>query len=1267
MHTLIIHHTGSSPDRFELQRASDSKRIQSVEIPSPDSFPVQGRPDSNLSKELRWYLEEFLDYPFDPYIDLADRVLKSLQNWGETAFNALFGSREGGKMLDDAIKNGYENLHLQISSDDPRILAWHWEALKDPNTDIPFAHECQIERKLMHKTIERVSISKNLPQDCVNILLVTARPLENDVRYRSVSRLLVELIDKQNLPANVHILRPPTFDNLRETLKNNPNFYHILHFDGHGYYGPMPADSNAGSDSNSGGSRGCLFFEFYRGGGNPVLPEELGDLLREYSVPAVVLNACQSGMIDKTADDPYASVAAALLKSGVRSVLAMAYSLYISAAQVFLPEFYRSLFENGSMETAVRAGRQQMLANSHRLCIRGQFKLQDWLVPVLYQENPLDFSFATFAKPAKQKTISLPPEIEEQDNYEFIGRDSAILELERTLRLEQKPAILIQGLGGVGKTTLAKAFIQWLRQTEGLENGVFWFAFNEIHNAESVLNRMGEKVFDEKFCLEPLDDRLEALCAKFREHPWLIIWDNFESVCGIPGTEVSPFLDREQQKLLEQFLQKLAGGKTKIIITSRSEEKWLAQEYTKLSISGLDREERRLYFDQIVKNKDLHIQRDDPDLPELIDELNGHPLCMQVVIPLLEKQNAKSLKEGLINGMGKFQAEAECADSESNYELQIANYERKDDHAEAAQKLYATLELAVKAVPEELKPLLILLGLHERFVHLKFFEDMAEWVDKNWTFSKINQFADILCHMGLLTKKEEKIFELHPVLTGFLRSGIRADTNPMLIKKQNELKLSKLWMCTTAFVLVLGSLADKFSLKELHEKSQAKDIVARGRPDKFSPKKLYEKRALFHIFGASFYFAMNEAKRMGDEMFRTVFLQSLALYAKQMRNYKEAEDLYLRFAKAERISGTEYEAIAYHQLGMIAQEKRDFDSAEVWYKKSLEIKEKYGNDHEAATTYHQLGMIAEMRRDFDSAETWYKKSLGIEEKLGNERGAATTYHQLGMIAQEKRDFDLAECWYNKSLEIEEKYGNEHGVAITYWNLGNIALKKKELEVAEELLNEAKSIFENLFDEHNAAGVYHQLGKLAEKKRDWDSAESWYKKSLEIREKQGDDYGAAQTYHQLGRIAEEKEDFDSAESWYRKSLKINEKQGDAHEAAITYHQLGRIVQEKRDWDSAENCYKKSMKIKEKQGDAHGAAQTYGQMGILAGLQGHFEESGKWLIKAILVFKKCNAPADVEQGENIFQITYNYADLTTQTKLKTMWEEAGLLRVAWMENN
>ena len=75
--TLTIRHLGltDGADRFEVVREGDGKRGGTFTMRSPHTHAVEGRPDSNLMAELQWYLEVFLDYPFAPETDHAERVL----------------------------------------------------------------------------------------------------------------------------------------------------------------------------------------------------------------------------------------------------------------------------------------------------------------------------------------------------------------------------------------------------------------------------------------------------------------------------------------------------------------------------------------------------------------------------------------------------------------------------------------------------------------------------------------------------------------------------------------------------------------------------------------------------------------------------------------------------------------------------------------------------------------------------------------------------------------------------------------------------------------------------------------------------------------------------------------------------------------------------------------------------------------------------------------------------------------------------------------
>ena len=695
--------------------------------------------------------------------------------------------------------------------------------------------------------------------------------------------------------------------------------------------------------------------------------------------------------------------------------------------------------------------------------------------------------------------------------------------------MHRPPAgLLIQGLGGVGKTTLARGFLKWLHDTDGLGKGGLWFTFQEIRSAEFVFNRMGEALFGPQFITAEMGAKLDALAEVFRENRFLIVWDNFEVVRGIPSTPVAATLSGEDQVLLKTFLAKLRGGQSKVIITSRSDEEWL--EFTnryEIPLGGLQGEERWDYCEIILRDLGLTIDRKDADLVTLMDLLGGHPLAMRVILPRLAKQKASALIQALQSNLSALGPSGDPAQD----------------------KLFATLRFAEQSLPDDLRPLLVPLALHERFVDANFLEFMAKQVDPSWTRAPIDRFFDVLAVAGLLHDRGEGLFEMHPALAGFLRA-----TRP----PGDSGEPGEGW--NRAFVDLMGNLANR--LTEMSLQGQ---------------------RGLFFVHGANFHVALREADRLGMEIPSAMLVLSLAGHAQNSRNFQEAAHLFERIA-TERKSRDDAvgEANAYQQLGAIAQERRDLDAAERWCRKALEISEKLSIEHGAAII-GQLGILEQERRDFPAAEQWYRKALEIFEKQGIEHGAASTYHQLGWLATERRDLDAAERWYRKALAIKEKRGDERSAASTYHQLGMIAEERRDIVAATEWYQKALAIWEKHRDEHGAAGTYHQLGILAQAQRDFASAEQWYHKALAIWEKHRDEHGAASTYHQLGMIAEERRDIVAATEWYQKALAIWEKHRDEHGAASTYYQLGTIAQAQRDFAGAEQWYNKALAICVKYGD------------------------------------------------------------------------------------
>ena len=927
-----------------------------TELPNPATYPVIGYEKKQLLPELAWYLEQYLEMPAGADAQRADAITATLKAWGKEAFDRLFDNRVAGLWYENA-RDSLSDLEIKIVSTSPAVLSWPWEALYSGD-----------EYLSLHCCMERQPPNLNLPYkapkktDALHILFIVSRPdTENKVNYHGLEREIIRYIRDNNAAVTVDVLRPPTFDNLRKTLEKRRGYYHIVHFDGHGSYGPVPGATETDESeapkteeqivlsvpslvkdpAKYQGVEGKLVFEKERPDkdGNDedlVGAEKLGQLLTRCGVPMMVLNACQSAKIDGQADDPFASVAARLLKAGIPSVVAMGYSLYVSAAKQFVPAFYEALFRNGGPAGAMRAGRQAMYAHPERPCFYGECPLQDWIVPELYQQIPAGKRIL----PAVQKLSgtradAFPNELRKIGDYGLIGRGREIHDLERILQRNQQAGILIHGMAGAGKTTLAKGFLHWLRDTSGLREAdgadcpVFWFNFQEIHSADAVINPLADAFLGETARTLDADEKLVLLSDCLKHNRAFLVWDNFESASGIPGTEVAAFMSERERKTLKALLHELRGGKTRVFITSRKKEDWLSvQDCARLeALGGLEGDERWDYCGEVVRDLGLTIDREDKDLKALLEKLGGNPLALRVILLRLgEGKKAKDLLEELDR---QFTGAA------------------GDDGTEQIQKAFGVLKAGIAP---ELSPVLQIIGLHEHFADADFVENILGGIEqirpdtpeRQSLYKRVTRCFNILENAGLCIHEGNNVYRLHPALRGCLA---------VMYPPTEEVKR---W-----FVRFMA-----YAENEVHNDAA-------------------QRVGLFSYYEANFFHAktLAEALDMREEDLSLTF--GLAGYASDCSRTALAEERYREMAeKARRYGDFDKENRAYRQLANLAA---DPESKRAWIQKAADMWN--GAEELSADAYFTLGINAERHGDLAAARRYFEKALAIHEQISMPQAA----------------------------------------------------------------------------------------------------------------------------------------------------------------------------------------------------------------------------------------------------------------------------------------
>jgi tetratricopeptide (TPR) repeat protein len=1097
--------------------------------------------DADALEELRWYLEDYLRAPFGVYEHRGPGVAARLASWGQAVFGAVFGPGPARDAY-QRMRARPAGVQVVFRSDAARWLGLPWELMRDPARELPLALDAGvagIDRSL--PSAEMGAAFEAAGGGRLRVLMVISRPSgAADVGFRMIARPLLERLETVRGRVDLVVLRPPTLDALAGTLQEASDAgepFQVVHFDGHGVLaGRRAAGSAAPGMYRDGAPEGVLVFQAADGGGDPVSAARVAQVLAAARVPVVVLNACQSGAVGKQLE---AAVATRLLQGGAASVVAMAYSVYAVAAAEFMAAFYERLFAGDAVSAAVTAGRQRLFRHDLRPSPKGDLPLADWVVPVHYVRREVRFPGLVTARPAGAP--SLEEALDRLDDSGpgvgggalapvgvFTGRDGLFYELETAARLQK--VVVLCGPAGTGKTELAKAFGRWWQDTGGVERPqwVFWHSFQPglaSFGLDGVIAEIGLAVFGSDFARLDAAQRVGVVEGFLRDHRALLIWDNFESVLSVPDPSAAVVrLDEAGCQQLRVFLHTLAtGGRSAVLVTSRSDEPWLDDgagpgpgdaavpvRLRRIRVGGLAPEEATQYAgDLLTPYPAAAPRRADRAFGELMEWLDGHPLSMRLVLPHLDTTDPGVLLAGL-HGTAPLPG---WDDGQGGRLASLpASLGYSYAHLDPAHQRLLTVVCLLHdtADAEVLAAFSATDGGPQRF--------------RGATREAWGAVLDAAAGAGLLTRLGGGMYRLHPALPAYLAAQWRADE----CAGYDDQRAAATRALLSAYAAFGGWLRQQI---DSGDAGLAFTIIG------------LQQRTMGHLLGYALDGQLwDQAQDVAEPLIR--YWDSRGLYAEasawtdRVRLATEdvggtvpglggkAGDLWLFFIGAE----------AQRQLT-----RGQLDSAERTYRENLSMLQAQPVSPQQqgylATAYSLLGNVTYLQGRLVEAADWYARSLAIREELSDRSGMAVIYQSLGRVAQERGRLDEAADWYARSLAIEEELGDRSGMAVGYHSLGTVAQDRGRLDEAADWYARSLAIEEELGDRSGMAASYHQLGMVAQDRGRLDEAADWYARSLAIFEELGDRPGMAASYGQLGLLAEEQGSSGQALEWVVRSVAL----------------------------------------------------------------------------------------------------------------------------------
>jgi tetratricopeptide (TPR) repeat protein len=816
MPTLRLTQSSVSPDRFRVEAALEGDETPRQVATSEFDFRLSDQD----REDLRWYLEDYLQHAADPAPRIAARIERRIAEIGDALFKAAFESSKTAERLWARLQPGLNGTRIEIVAGVREATAIPWELLRDPLTETPLALEASSFVRAQTDTARPVKPVRR-PEDGddrIRILLVICRPRGGaDVPFRSVaSRLIKGLGESARQAFQLDVLRPPTFAQLGRALRaarSEGKPYHVVHFDGHGAYEEIGDPDGLAAlrrelsaivlSAPRVGAQGYLLFE------NPDVEENLqlvdglalGQLLTETDVPVLVLNACRSAHAEAPAEPDevraspaarydvpsqgvhaqvraFGSLAQEVVDAGVAGVVAMRYNVYVVTAAQFVADLYQSLAEGRTLGEAVSLGRKQLHEAPLREIAWEPRRLQDWMVPIVYEAAPIHLFPASVPNAALRITVradaaapsigALASEVERRPDAGFFGRDETLLALDRAFDRQQ--IVLLHGYAGSGKTSTAAEFARWYRLTGGIAGPVLFTSFEQRKTLPDVLNGTIGRLFGDALEQSGIhwltltdEERREVALTVMAHVPVLWIWDNVEPIAGFPADRQSVWTDLEQKDLAE-FLRAAARTKAKFLLTSRREEReWLGDDLPmQVAVPSMPMQERVQLARALAERHKRRLVRVGDWIP-LLDFTRGNPLTITVLV-------GQALRDGLET---RAQIEAFVERLRSG----AAAFD--DEVAEGRERsLGASLRYGfTNAFTEAERRQLALLHFFQGFVDVEALRVMGH-PEAEWCVPEVrgmsNEAAiallDRAAEIGLLTAYGNGYYSIHPALPWFFRS-----------------------------------------------------------------------------------------------------------------------------------------------------------------------------------------------------------------------------------------------------------------------------------------------------------------------------------------------------------------------------------------------------------------------------------------------------------------------------------------------------------------
>lgn len=656
-----------------------------------------------------------------------------------------------------------------------------------------------------------------------------------------------------------------------------------------------------------------------------------------------------------------------------------------------------------------------------------------------------DTSLAT--SPGYRDLVGQPPP---SDLRTIHQREKIVKDVYTRLIQPDITAIVLTGIGGVGKSTLAAAIYNYAEKQRLAGNGPFtaealWFGMDSEITMADLAGTLFES-FDKPFldfrALSP-QNQANLLFNALNEvdKPRLLILDEFDKLLDLQTGRVLP--DRPG---IGEWIDIINSQKCtcRLLLTSRpfprATLEYVPEYIQEYVVRGME------VVEGIELLRNLGVRGTEEELRTAVALCDGHAFSLTLIASLVR-----------------------------NHSLSLATLFKDPDYVrlwqgDIAKNLLDSIYLQLDQVQRQL---LLAFSIYREGAPLEAVQAIANFNDEISTSQLLSELESLLTQHFLRPTGQGR-YQLHDIVANYAQSHFDESD-----ERANQQALQTAHAKAAQYYLQQSAINTPMRERRRGIKDVQLLIEAvwhlcqagqwREAYDLMEREELSEN--LFRWGGASILLELYQLL-LPQEKWEPEQSQLARIYSNTGRIYYSLEQLKLAreyYEKAliiyREVQDYYGEGITLNNLGKVYFDLGQSKHALAFYEQALEISRRIEDRRGQGVALNNLGEIYSLLRELDRARQYYMHALSISKEIGDRYGEGVSLNNLGQIYQALGQREEARQFFERALSISRQVGDRSEEGVALLNMGSLYFEQRRYDTALACFLMARSIFEYLQSPH----------------------------------------------------------------------------------------------------------------------------------------------------------------------------------------------------------